>query len=178
MDLGNGSLESGKGGIPPKPTGLQQLLLRLPAYLYRLRLGWLLGKRFLLLRHRGRLTGRTYCTVLEVIRHDPSSEESVVVSAWGDRADWYRNIRANPPLDVETGSRRYVPVVRFLGPEHGYQELTDYVRRHPRAARFLLGLIGHAYDGSEDGRRKLASILPLVSFRPQTELGVDSRQPE
>ncbi len=154
---------------PPKPVGVQRLLLRLPIYLYKLGLGFLLGRRFLLLRHRGRKTGRIQSTVLEVIRHDPSTEESFVVSAWGRSADWYRNIKETQPVKVQTGSHRYVPVLRFLTPEEGYVELTDYEMRHPRAARVLLGLVGLAHDGSEEGRRKLASLLPVVSFRPARE---------
>lgn len=38
----------------PRPRGLLRLLLRAPVALYRLRLGWLLGGRVLLLSHTGR----------------------------------------------------------------------------------------------------------------------------
>lgn len=151
----------------PRPAGLQRLLLRIPAYLYRLRLGWLLGKRLLLLRHRGRKTGRTHSTVLEVIKYDPEAEESFVVSAWGEKADWFCNIKANPPIGMQTGLRQYVPAVRFLRSDQGYEVLTDYERRHPKAVRFLLGAIGLEYDGSEEARRSLSSTLPVVSFRPK-----------
>jgi len=40
-----------------KPTGASRLAFRLPIYLYRLNLGWLLGHRFLMLVHRGRRSG-------------------------------------------------------------------------------------------------------------------------
>lgn len=43
---------------------------RAPTLLYKLQVGWLLGKRFLLLQHRGRRTGRSYATVLEVVAYD------------------------------------------------------------------------------------------------------------
>ena len=36
-----------------KPAGALGLAVRLPIYLYRLNLGWLLGHRFILLVHRG-----------------------------------------------------------------------------------------------------------------------------
>ena len=39
----------------------------------------------------------------EVIRYDPESQESIVVSAWGEKADWYRNIQASPALEIRTG---------------------------------------------------------------------------
>jgi hypothetical protein len=47
-------------------------LLRAPVYLYRWRLGWLLGRRFLLLIHVGHRTvghrtARQHETVLEIV---------------------------------------------------------------------------------------------------------------
>jgi len=91
-----------------------RLAVRLPICLYRLNLGWLLGHRFLLLVHRGRKSGLLRETVLEVILYEPAIRESVVVSAWGEKADWYRNVVATPTLEVWTGGQRYVPEQRFL----------------------------------------------------------------
>lgn len=100
-----------------RPARVLRLLFRLPIYLYRLNLGWLVGHRGLLLVHRGRKSGRVYQTVLEVIFYDPETRESVVLSGWGEKADWYRNIKASPALEVQTGRQRYVPSQRFLAPE-------------------------------------------------------------
>ena len=49
---------------PAKPTGVLKWGYNLPIALYRVRLGWLLGHRFLLLTHQGRKTGRILQTVL------------------------------------------------------------------------------------------------------------------
>ena len=106
---------------------------RLPIYLYRLKLGWSLGHRFLLLIHRGRKSGLLHQTVLEVIRYNPAAEESVVLSARGEKADWYRNIDASPALEVRTGRERYVPKQRFLAPEENHAVILEYARRHPLA---------------------------------------------
>jgi hypothetical protein len=46
------------------PTGVSRLAFKMPIYLYRLNLGWLLGHRFLLLVHRGRKCGLLRETVL------------------------------------------------------------------------------------------------------------------
>jgi hypothetical protein len=42
---------------PSPPSGLSRMVFRLPIWLYRLRLGWVLGARFLLVHHVGRRTG-------------------------------------------------------------------------------------------------------------------------
>ena len=143
-----------------RPTGVLRLAFRLPIYLYDLGLGWLLGHRFLLLTHRGRKTGRVRQTVLEVIRYDPIVRESIVASGWGERADWYRNLRANPALEVQTGREHYAPVQRFLAREEIKQELALYERNHPWAARILAPVLGfRSYD-------EAMASLQMVAFRP------------
>jgi hypothetical protein len=63
------------------PYRLGRLAFQLPIWLYRLRLGWLLGDRFLLLPHIGRKSGQVRQTVLEVVRHDHSTNY-VITSGW------------------------------------------------------------------------------------------------
>jgi deazaflavin-dependent oxidoreductase (nitroreductase family) len=109
--------------LRPKPNRVLRLAFRLPIYLYRLNLGWLLGNRFLLLVHRGRGSGLLHETVLEVLLHDPATRESVVLSAWGEKADWYRNIELTSALEVRTSSERYHPGQRFLAPEENHAVL-------------------------------------------------------
>jgi len=139
----------------------------LPIYLYRLDLGRLLGHRFLLLIHRGRESGLLRETVLEVLLHDPATRESVVLSAWGGKADWYRNVAAAPALEVRTGGQRYVPEQRFLAPEENHAVISDYERRHPLAFRVFARVFGYPLDGKEAARRQVAHSLRLVAFRPR-----------
>ena len=120
-----------------RPTGALRLAFRLPIYLYRLGLGQLLGHRFMLLTHRGRRSGRVYQTALEGVRYDPSLRETVVASGWGERSDWYRNLKAHPALEIRTGRERYAPEQRFLTPEEVYREIVDYERLHPWAVRIV-----------------------------------------
>jgi deazaflavin-dependent oxidoreductase (nitroreductase family) len=145
---------------------LQRALFRLPIYLYRLELGWLPGHRFLMLTHRGRKTGLLRQTVLEVIHYDPPTSESIVIAALGERADWYRNIQAGPPLEVQTGHLRYVPQHRFLTEDEAYEVLTTFLQAHPFEARVATILLGWEYDPTEAGRRRLARTVRLVAFRP------------
>jgi deazaflavin-dependent oxidoreductase (nitroreductase family) len=139
----------------------------LPVYLYRIDLGWLLGRRFLLLVHRGRASGLLHETVLEVLFHDPETNESVVLSAWGEKSDWYRNLEAAPALEVRTGGKRYVPEQRFLAPEENHAIISDYGRRHPLAFRVFTRVFGYPTRETEDARREAARSLRLAAFRPR-----------
>jgi deazaflavin-dependent oxidoreductase (nitroreductase family) len=155
------------GWLKSRPSGTLRLVFRLPIYLYRLNLGWLLGYRALLLIHQGRKSGLLRETVLEVIRYDPATKESVVLSGWGEKADWYRNIEATPALEVRTGGERSVPEQRFLTPEENHAVLADYRRRHPLAFRIFARVFGYPLGGTEAMRREFASSLRLVAFCPR-----------
>jgi deazaflavin-dependent oxidoreductase (nitroreductase family) len=90
-----------------QPAGLLRWLLRLPISLYRWGLGGLLGDRFLLLHHRGRKSGQPRRTALEVIEADRRAGRHLVAAAWGERADWLLNLRAEPQVEIEVGGRRW-----------------------------------------------------------------------
>ncbi|HWM56187.1 MAG TPA: nitroreductase family deazaflavin-dependent oxidoreductase [Pseudonocardia sp.] len=70
-------------------------------------LGWLLDHRFLRLTHVGRHSGRQYRTVLEVVGRDRSRSEFFVVSGFGPRADWLRNLDASGRATVTVGKRSF-----------------------------------------------------------------------
>src|SRR6476661_3335543 len=91
-------------------------IFKLPLLLYRLHLGWLLGKRFMQLTHIGRRSGQVRRTILAVLRFDDRTKEVYALSAWKG-SDWYYNIASSPALQVETGFVRYAPSQRTLSPE-------------------------------------------------------------
>jgi deazaflavin-dependent oxidoreductase (nitroreductase family) len=115
----------------------------LPIYLYRLDLGWLLG-------HRGHKSGLLRETLLEMILYNPATGESIVLSAWGEKADWYRNMEVTPALEARTASERCVPEQRLLVPEENHAVLAGYRRRHPLAFRVFVKAsgFGHPLKGS------------------------------
>jgi deazaflavin-dependent oxidoreductase (nitroreductase family) len=156
---------------PPKPKGLLKWAFSLPLYLYRWHLGWLVGHRFLMVTHLGRKTGRRRQTGPEVAHYDPATQECIVVAAWGEQTDWYRNLQAHPALQVQVGSTRYPPVQRFLTFEETWALLCDYQRVHPRGLRVLLRFMGYGYHGSQEELRAIAQVVRAVAFRPPLQSG-------
>lgn len=138
----------------------------MPLLLYRLRLGRVLGKRFLLLTHRGRRTGRARQTVIEVVEYDRDRMEATVISAWGERADWVRNLRDAPAISVQLGSRRYEsPAHRLLTAAECDALLRRY-RQHHRLAAWAIGWIFRwpTPEQPEEWRAFITS-LRAVAFR-------------
>lgn len=163
---GNSAIPAAGPVTRPRPTGLVRLAARLPVLLYRLRLGRLLGRRFILVRHRGRKTGKLRHTVLEVVRVDSERREIMVVSAWGERAEWFRNLMHQPAIEVQTGRDRFQPLQRFLGFDERVIELDRYAREHPAAARTIGRWLGVPFDGSAEATAALARAVRMVAFRP------------
>src|ERR1051326_5484983 len=150
---------------PSKPTGLLKLTFTLPRYLYRWHLGWLLGHLCLMITHVGRKTGSLRQTVLEVAKYDSSTQECIVMSGYGTRSDWYRNILAHPATEVQVGRQRYTPRQRLLSAEETLHVLEEYQRRYPWRFRELLRIVGYSYDGTPEGLRTISQILRGVAFR-------------
>ncbi|QBD74717.1 nitroreductase family deazaflavin-dependent oxidoreductase [Ktedonosporobacter rubrisoli] len=151
---------------PGKPTGLLKLFFKSPLFLYRWHLGWLLGHRFLMFTHIGRKSGRRLQTVVEVVKYDPVTQESVIVAGYGTISDWYRNLQAHPAVEVQIGFKRYVPQQRLLTSEETYEILKYYKRKHPFLVRGLFSFVGYPYDGTEAGLQAVNQIVRGVAFRP------------
>lgn len=152
------------------PGPLVRWLLRVPARLYDWNAGWLLGQRFLLLTHVGRRTGRRHQTVLEVIGRRPAAGEFLVIAGLGRSANWYRNIQAQPAIEVAVSRQRFRAQHRTLSEDEAAAALVDYERRNrlaaPVARRLLSWLVGWRYDASDVARRRLVRELPVIAFRP------------
>ena len=150
-----------------RPNRLLRVLLRMPVWLYRLRLGFLLGHRFLLLTHTGRRSGLARQTVLEVVRYDPASNVCVIASGWGEMSDWLRNIQKTPAVRITIGLRRSAARAVRLRPDEVQWELRDFARRHPVAFRKLVArkLPPVAKDVAE-ACRALAPVIPMFALRP------------
>ena len=146
------------------PRGLSRLLYRLPILFYRAGLGWLLGKRFLLLTHTGRISGLPRQAVLEVIRFDRGNDSYYVVSGFGEQADWFRNIQLTPEVEITVGRRCMGAKAEILPQQDAERELLNYAHRYPLAARLFPRLLGYRVDGSEEGYRILARRLKIVCF--------------
>jgi len=154
---------------PPRPDGLLLIMFKAPVLIYRMGLGRVFGRRFLLLEHEGRRSHVLRKTVLEVIRFDRETGESLVISAYGERADWYRNIQKKPAVKVCTGGKCFVPQQRFLSEEEAREVFLEYEGKSGPYLRKLLKLLGIEYDGSDRARQQLLSFMRMVAFRPKEQ---------
>lgn len=156
----------------PVPTGLLRLCLRWPIWLYRLRCGWLLDSRFLLLTHIGRRSGLPRQTVLEVVHHDQATETYFIASGWGEKSDWFRNLQKTPTVVVTVGRKHFAATARCLSINEAARVLLVYAQRHRRAFRTLAKLmVGQRLQGTEQDCRLLAQSVPLMALQAGRVIG-------
>lgn len=112
----------------------------------------LAGKPMLLLTTRGRKSGRERTTPL--LYHRDGDEFIVVASNGGDprHPAWYLNLRSDPTVRVQVGSRRVVCLARVATPEE--------------RARLWPALLAR-YPGYSDYEKRAGREIPVVVLRPQ-----------
>lgn len=154
-----------------KKTGIMRYIFRAPVHLYRWHMGWLFDHRLLLLEHTGRRTGLRRQTVLEVVDYRKSGPQVVVVSAFGQNADWLQNIEARPDEDVTVGGQHFAASHRILGePEamtvmQGYEHRNRFIAPIVRAG--LSWVAGWPYRSTVEDRQRLVRQVPLIAFTPR-----------
>ncbi|MGH3840202.1 MAG: nitroreductase family deazaflavin-dependent oxidoreductase [Pseudonocardiaceae bacterium] len=154
-----------------RPGPVLRMIFRAPVRLYEHNLGWLLGRRFVCLTHIGRRSGRRYRTVLEAIGTNPTAGEVIVIAGLGPSSDWYRNIQANPAIEVILGRQRFEPAHRQLGEAEAMAVVAEYERRNrwisPVIRPVLSRLLGWRYDGTDTARQRMVHQLPIVALHPR-----------
>jgi deazaflavin-dependent oxidoreductase (nitroreductase family) len=152
-----------------RPHGVLRWGLRLPIWLYRLHLGWLLGERFLLLTHVGRKSGRLRHTVIEVVHHDRPTDTYYITSGWGEKSDWYRNLQKTPAVTLHVGQRELAVTATRTPIDEATHVLLEYTRQHPVAFRELSQvMIGRHLNGTPEDCQMLAESVPVVALRPRS----------
>jgi deazaflavin-dependent oxidoreductase (nitroreductase family) len=138
-------------------TRLRRAFFRAPIGLYRLGLGWLLGRRFLLLVHTGRKSGLRRGTVLEVVGDEGPAP--IVVSGFGPGSDWFRNLIANPVVEVTWARERFAARASVLPPPEAVEVFRRYRIAHSLAARALGRALGVSILDDPEGA---AAAMPVV----------------
>lgn len=170
--------QSGPLPAPPELTGLARHASESGRQAFRILNRWFMGPMLraglgawlatplggwvLLLRVRGRKSGLVRETPLNYLVAEGSAW---VVAGWAGRADWYRNLLAEPRVDVVLPGRTRACIAQ--------EELDRSVRRQiiPRLIRstgmvgFLTGI--DPFRASDDEMLEVTEWVPLIRLRPE-----------
>lgn len=157
-----------RGG--PPTSRLRRAVLRAPIFLYRVGLGWLFGRRLVLLTHIGRVSGEPRQVMLEVVEREPEQGRYLIASGYGSKSQWFRNVLAQPAVRYQVGRRTYTGTAVPLESEESGRRLAEYAQHHPRLANRLMSTLGHEPQSSADyvalGTDRDDGV-PLVRLSPE-----------
>lgn len=150
--------------FPSPPHGVKAIPWRLPIYLYRCGLGWMLGDRFLLLRHKGRKSGKIRFAVLEIIHSLAKTGSYYVVSGFGTQSNWYQNTLQQSSVEIQIGRKRLPAKAQQLSPSEGAEILLAYAQENPGSLKTLSRLLGYDIEFSPEGIREFGRQIPVIRF--------------
>jgi deazaflavin-dependent oxidoreductase (nitroreductase family) len=124
----------------------------------------LLGRIVLLLTTTGRKTGLPRVTPLQ---YEEVDEAIYVGSARGQKADWFRNLLADPCVKVRVGSREFEGMAEpITDPGRIADFLELRLRRHPRMVGAILRSEGLSTPPTRLELEEYARQLAMVIVRP------------
>lgn len=133
--------------------------------LYGLGLGPLVGRFVLLLTTTGRKSGQPRVTPLQYEELDGAI---YVGSTRGTRADWFRNILADPRVQVRVKSRQFAGRAEpITDPIRIADFLELRLKRHPRMVGAILKSEGLPPHPSRADLEAYAGRLAMVIIRPE-----------
>ncbi len=160
---------------------LMRWLLRAPVLVSRIGLGGLMPGRpmlgglmpgHLMLTTVGRRSGQPHRVVVDMSQ-DAATDSYYVSSGFGEHADWYRNLQANPEVRVQVGWRKFRARASTLPVEEAEEQVLGRWRKHGRLMRFYgalslrsMGLKGWS---TEEEVRAVVAEIRVVALRPAVD---------
>ena len=104
--------------------------------LYAIGLGPLIGRIILLLTTTGRKSGKKRVTPLQ---YEKIGTEYYLGAARGLKADWVRNIQADPHVEVRVGAKHFIGTAEVIDDPVKFADFMEVrLERHPRMVGFIM----------------------------------------
>ncbi len=131
---------------------------------YALGLGRLQGRLVLLLATTGRVSGKRHVVSLQ---YEEIDGRYYVAAARGTRADWFRNIQADPRVEVRVKARRFAGLAEpVTDPGRIADFLALRLARHPRMMGAMFSRQGLPSRPSREQMEGYAAGRALAIIRP------------
>jgi deazaflavin-dependent oxidoreductase (nitroreductase family) len=158
------------GAFRGRPRGLLKFFFKVPLFLHRIGLVWWIekftGAQWMLVTTTGRKSGKPRQVMVDVVDYDSQTDTYYIEAAYGRRADWVRNIEANPDFRARVGKRKFAARAEFLPPEMAEEKLILLVRRVPKYARAVMKMAGMTYQ-NEAELRQIGRNMLMLAVQPR-----------
>jgi deazaflavin-dependent oxidoreductase (nitroreductase family) len=149
----------------PYPQGMGRWLLRLPILFYRLGLSRLMcGMNLMVLTTWGRSSGLPRHTAIEFRQH---GSKIYVISAWGARPNWYRNLVANPVVRLRLGRQTLSAQAQIVdNPNEALRVLYLFRKRAPAIYDPLLAYLTNRETVTPRTLPDVSNLFTIVRLHP------------
>ena len=154
-----------------RPGGFLKFFFKTPVFLYKIGLGGferMIGAEWMLLTTVGRNSGKPRQTMVDILEYDQDADTYYIEAAYGARADWYKNIQANPVFDGQVRRRKFKARAGELTADGAADKLVEFYRRKPAYVRSVMAMVGMKFK-DEDELRVVARNLTLLAVKPEKE---------
>jgi len=135
-----------------------------PQIAYALGLGPLIGRKVLLLTTTGRKSGLPRVTPLQYEEMDGCY---YLGSAMGTQADWYKNLKANPRVEVRVGRKKFQGIAETSTDIDRLADFLEYrVEHNPRMLGAIMKAHGFPAKPSRQQLEEYSINRALVIIRP------------
>lgn len=114
--------------IPYPDNPIVRTFYRTPILLYRLGLGKVIGKYIMIISTYGRKSGKVRRTPIEFFR---KGSLIYAISGFERDPDWYRNLKANPHVTLQTNQGTHHVIARTPESEEEWQGALAYLEKSP-----------------------------------------------
>lgn len=129
------------------------------------------SRGILLLTTRGRKSGQPRTAAVSFMPHQG---KYIVFSGWGTTSNWYRNVRADPDVQVTVGQRSFAARAELIADPARRQDLMRLMRAgsaHRGPPPFLRPVLKTLrlfdYEGELDAAVRAGPALPVIEITPR-----------
>lgn len=152
-----------------RPGPIFKWLFKVPILYYKLGLGWMVGRMFLILTTTGRKSGKPRRTPLEY-SYDPATDTYIIMAGWGGKTDWFRNASANPQVEVWVGRRKFKARAERMTDSQAAAWLAEIIRLNPASKPIWERWGGEPITDSPEVLQRVAQKFPAFRLEPLEEI--------
>lgn len=145
--------------IPYPKHPLLKAVFKFPILLWRLGLGSISGRLFMIMTTTGRKSGKPRRTAIE---YHEINGKNYVLAAW-PKSDWYQNLLADPRVTIQTARGSQSCVARRLTDDEELGRVFDFVEKNP-LMRYFWEMLGFNLTREEFLAQK--DRFYLIVFEP------------
>ncbi len=136
-----------------------------PMTAYKIGLAPLIGRIVLLLTTTGRKSGLPRTTPLQ---YEYIEGCYIVSSVFGTKADWVKNLAANPQAQVRVKNKRFAARAEISTDVEEITQMIEYrIKKHPRMIRAIMRMDGFGADFTREDLLAYSANLALVKLIPE-----------